>query len=287
MKVIIFNKKLLFLILATVFIIFLLVVLFSSHLFLNNSTVTSAQVISQEELSEKLRNLTNSSNNTAKNSNSNNNDGTTNNNNTNNDSKVAYLTFDDGPSPSATPMVLDILKEENVLASFFVVGKSVTKYPDLVKRAYQEGHYIANHGYSHNNEKLYKSDYDFLQEIKNTDTAIANAINVENYCSYIFRFPNGYMSNIYKAQKEHAVELLSSIGYSYIDWNCLNNDSMQKYSSAQLVNNLKKSIGSKQNLVILMHDTTDVSNSSLALKDSISLLRNEGYTFKNFYDLFE
>ena len=70
--------------------------------------------------------------------------------------KIAYLTFDDGPTTTATSKVLDILKSENVKATFFVLGKHVKENPDLVKRAYQEGHYIANHGYSHNNEILYK-----------------------------------------------------------------------------------------------------------------------------------
>ncbi len=61
---------------------------------------------------------------------------------TKSDKKVAYLTFDDGPTTKATAKILDILKEENVKATFFVVGKHVKENPDLVKRAYDEGHYI-------------------------------------------------------------------------------------------------------------------------------------------------
>ena len=68
-----------------------------------------------------------------------------------NKEKIAYLTFDDGPTTIATPTILDILKEEKVKATFFVIGKSVNKNPEIVKRAYNEGHYIANHGYDHNN----------------------------------------------------------------------------------------------------------------------------------------
>ena len=69
---------------------------------------------------------------------------------------IAYLTFDDGPTPVVTPKILDILKEENIKATFFVLGKSVDAHPEIVKRTYEEGHYIANHGYSHNNSILYK-----------------------------------------------------------------------------------------------------------------------------------
>ena len=72
--------------------------------------------------------------------------------------------------------VLDILKEEDVVATFFVVGKHVKENPELVKRAYDEGHFIANHGYNHNNSKLYKNDDSFINEIKNTDIEIGNAI---------------------------------------------------------------------------------------------------------------
>ncbi|CDE24130.1 predicted polysaccharide deacetylase [Clostridium sp. CAG:440] len=90
--------------------------------------------------------------------------------------KIAYLTFDDGPTLKATPKILDILKEEDVVATFFVVGKHVKETPELVKRAYDEGHFIANHGYNHNNSKLYKNDDSFINEIKNTDIEIGNAI---------------------------------------------------------------------------------------------------------------
>lgn len=197
--------------------------------------------------------------------------------------KIAYLTFDDGPTTSVTPKVLDILKEQNVKATFFVIGKSVEAHPEIVKRAYEEGHYIANHGYSHNNSKLYKSLDSFKNEIEKTDSAIGKALGKDDYCSHIFRFPNGFMSSNYKSKKKEAAKLLSQMNYAYIDWNCLNNDSIKKYSSSQLLSNLKKSCKNKNTLVVLMHDTKDVSNSSLALEDSISYLKSQGYTFRNFY----
>lgn len=199
--------------------------------------------------------------------------------------KVAYLTFDDGPTKSATPKILDILKEEDVKASFFVIGKYVKNHPDIVKRTYNEGHYIANHGYNHNNSVLYKNNESFLNEIRNTDIEISKAIGIDNYSSHIFRFPNGYSSAIYKNQKKEAVKLLHSIDYAYIDWNCLNKDSELHYNRNQLLNNFKKSSKNKNTLIILMHDTTDVSDSSSVLKDTILYLKNQGYIFRNFYDL--
>ena len=154
---------------------------------------------------------------------------------TKSEEKIAYLTFDDGPTLKATSKILDILKEEDVKATFFVVGKHVAKHPELIKREYLEGHYIANHGYHHDNLKLYESSDSFISEIKNTDIEIGKAIGIPNYCSHVFRFPNGYMSSHYKSKKKEVSKLLLDMNYTYIDWNCLNNDSVKKYSNARVI----------------------------------------------------
>lgn len=200
------------------------------------------------------------------------------------DEKKAYLTFDDGPTSKATSKILDVLKEENVKATFFVVGKHVKEYPELVKREYEEGHYIANHGYNHDNKLLYKNMESFKNEITSTDLEISKAIGVENYCSHIFRFPNGYMSHMYSSQKKEAIKVLHDLNYVYVDWNCLNKDSEQKVSNAQLLDNLKKTSKGKGTLIILMHDTADVNKTYDVLAESISYLKSQGYEFRNFYD---
>lgn len=206
---------------------------------------------------------------------------------TKNEKKVAYLTFDDGPTTSVTPKILDILKAENVKASFFVIGKYVDRHPEIVKREYEEGHYIANHGYDHDNSILYKSNESFKNEVEKTDIAIGKAIGVEDYCSHIFRFPNGFMSPANKSRKKEVLKVLEEMQYTYVDWNCLNNDSVKKYSKQQLLNNLKKTAKNKGSLVVLMHDTKDVNDSSTILKESIDYLKSKGYEFKNFYDLLQ
>ena len=200
------------------------------------------------------------------------------------DEKRAYLTFDDGPTTKATAKILDVLKEENVKATFFVVGKHVKENPELVKREYEEGHYIANHGYNHNNKILYRNMESFKNEITSTDAEIAKALGIDNYCSHIFRFPNGYMSHIYTSQKKEALKVLSNLNYVYVDWNCLNKDSERKYSDYQLINNLKKTSKNKGTLIILMHDTADVNKTYNIIKESVSYLKSEGYEFRNFYD---
>lgn len=260
MKILLLTKKTLLVCFLMIFIIILL-------LFFTFSSYSSLkiQVNSNDEISsefiDKVQNLTYGK------------------------EKIAYLTFDDGPTTSVTPKILDILKAENIQATFFVIGKSVEEHPEIVKRAYEEGHYIANHGYSHNNSVLYKNSESFVNEIKKTDLTIGKALGVEDYCSHIFRFPNGFIAPLYKSQKEEAVSLLSEMNYAYVDWNCLTKDSERKYTTSQLLNNLKQSSKNKNTLVVLMHDTKDVNDSSLVLKDSISYLKSQGYEFRNFYTL--
>lgn len=200
--------------------------------------------------------------------------------------KIAYLTFDDGPTEKMTPKILDILDEEEIPATFFVVGKHVKEHPELVKRAYDSGHYIANHTYSHNNNKIYQSTESFINEITSTDEAISEALGIKDYCSHVFRFPEGYMTNKYKAQKEKGLVALKELDYVYVDWNCLNKDSETKCSNNQLINNLINSSKNKTSLVVLMHDTGDVNNTNEVLKTSIEYLKNKGYEFRNFYDFF-
>ena len=99
-------------------------------------------------------------------------------------------------------------------------------------------------------------------------------------------FQTGYMSHINSSEKKKALNVLRDLNYVYVDWNCLNHDSEKIFSNEQLLNNLKKNSKNKGTLIILMHDTTDVSKSYSVLKESIDYLKSEGYRFSNFYDFF-
>lgn len=194
--------------------------------------------------------------------------------------KIAYLTFDDGPTSHITPQILDILDKSEVKATFFVIGKRVEENPEVLRRIYNEGHLIANHTYSHNNESIYQSKESFLNEIRKTDKIIGDILGIPNYNCRIFRFPNGSQAKAYYNEKQQAIEYLKEIDYTYIDWNSLNDDSMQKYTNDQLVENLKNSVEGKNPLVILMHDSGDVNDTYDALEDSLLYLMEEGYQFK-------
>jgi peptidoglycan/xylan/chitin deacetylase (PgdA/CDA1 family) len=107
----------------------------------------------------------------------------------NSEGKV-FLTFDDGPHFKNTPLILDILKEHGIKATFFVVGEELVKYPGLVRRMSSEGHGIAGHSWSHRRlpQLAFRDAWD---EFDRTKGAIQEAIGVE---AVFFRPPFGYVT---------------------------------------------------------------------------------------------
>lgn len=201
------------------------------------------------------------------------------------DKKIAYLTFDDGPSQTVTPQILDLLKQENVPVTFFVLGKNVKANPDLVKRAYQNGHYIANHGYSHDYETIYKSVNNVINEYNRTEKEIQKAIGVKEYQSHLFRFPGGSNGGKYANLKQKAKEELHKQNISFIDWNALTSDAAGANTKEKIVKNLKATVKDKNSVVILMHDASNKILTYETLPDVIQYLREQGYSFDNFYSI--
>lgn len=201
------------------------------------------------------------------------------------DTKRVFLTFDDGPSKSVTVPILDYLKQENIKANFFVLGSRVDLYPDIVKRAYKEGHYIANHGYSHKYSEIYESAQSVLDEYNKTNEAVKRAIGNPIYNTNIFRFPGGSVGGTYNQIKSEAKQLLEQNKIVSIDWNALNGDAEGLQTEEQLVNRLKETVQNKNSVVILMHDTGNKNLTYNSLPQIIEYLRQEGYEFKTFYDI--
>jgi len=203
----------------------------------------------------------------------------------NTEEKRVFLTFDDGPSKTVTPHILDILKNENIKATFFVLGSRVEYNPDLVKRAYKEGHYIANHGYSHIYSNIYCSIDTIFNEYNKTEACIQNAIENENYHSNLFRFPGGSNGGKYNKIKQEAKEELRKNNIAYLDWNALSNDSAGAKTKEDLMENIINTVGNKNSVVILMHDAGDKVLTYETLPDVIKFLKEKGYKFQNIYDL--
>ena len=170
------------------------------------------------------------------------------------DKKVAYLTFDDGPSNN-THQILDILKQNNIKATFFVLGSQVEIFPETTNRIYNEGHYIANHGYSHKYSEIYQSPEQVLNEFNQCNQIVAKTINVPEYNSHLFRFPGGSVGGKYAELKKQAITLLEQNDILHIDWNSLTGDSEKVNPTEEyLMDNLQKTTEGKNSLVILMHD---------------------------------
>ena len=201
------------------------------------------------------------------------------------ETKKAFLTFDDGPS-SVTNTILDVLKQENVKATFFVLGSRVEAKPDVVKRIYDEGHYIANHGYSHVYENIYASPQAVLDEYNRCNDAVKNAIGVPEYNSHLFRFPGGLTGGKYADIKNQANELLKQNDIVHVDWNALNGDAETNDLTIEFeLARLQETTQNKSSVVILMHDAPVKKVTAEALPQIISYLREQGYELKNFYDI--
>lgn len=201
------------------------------------------------------------------------------------DTKRVFLTFDDGPS-SVTPQILDELKKENIKATFFILGTNVKGREDVLKRMYEEGHYIANHGYTHSYSEIYQSPQTVLDEYNQCNDAVKNAIGVPEYNSHLFRFPGGLPGGKYANLKKEAKELLSKNDVLNIDWNALTGDAETNQLSVEFeLSRLSDTIGDKNSVVLLMHDTVTKSVTAEALPQIIANLRERGYEFKNFYEI--
>ena len=203
------------------------------------------------------------------------------------ETKRVFLTFDDGPSKNVTVSILDILKQENVKATFFVLGSRVELYPDIVKREYDEGHFIASHGYSHIYSQIYASPQSVLDEYNKSLVAIRNAIGEQEYNPHLFRFPGGYAGGKYALIKQEAATVLEQNGIMHVDWNALTSDAAGSTTTEQFLTELDRTVKQHTSVVVLMHDAGTKQATADALPQIIAYFRDRGFEFKNFYDVFK
>lgn len=201
------------------------------------------------------------------------------------ENKRVFLTFDDGPSNSVTPYILDLLKQENIKATFFVLGTKVEKNPELIKREFDEGHYIANHGYSHKYSEIYNNPQSVLDEYNKANDAIKNALCNPNYNSLVFRFPGGSSGGQYHDLKQQAKELLKQNGIASLDWNALTNDAAGADTKEKIMSNFYETIKNKTSIVILMHDASDKILTYECLPEIIKYFKDNNYSFQTLYDV--
>lgn len=203
------------------------------------------------------------------------------------DNKRVFLTFDDGPTQAVTPYILDLLNQENIKATFFVLGSRVEANPELVKREYNEGHFIANHGYSHKYSEIYLNSQSVLDEYNATNNAIKNALQNKNYNSLIFRFPGGSSGGKYAEVKSEAKELLEQNGIASLDWNALTNDAAGANTREKIMENFYATVKDKTSIVILMHDASDKILTYECLPEIIQYFKDNQYSFKTLQDVIQ
>ncbi|WP_236897658.1 MULTISPECIES: polysaccharide deacetylase family protein [Clostridium] len=200
--------------------------------------------------------------------------------------KVVYLSFDDGPSETNTPSILKTLKDENVKATFFVLGKAIDQSEankNLLKQEVEEGHAIGNHSYSHNYKYLYPNGSvntnNFMSEINKTNESLKKVLG-EDFSTRAIRFPGGHMS--WKNTGE-VDKIMKEKDYHYVDWNALSKDAEGPHKNAdQLTEEVKKTVGNKTKVVLLMHDTYGKEETAKALPGIIDYLKSQGYEFRTF-----
>lgn len=187
--------------------------------------------------------------------------------------KVAYLTFDDGPSANVTPKVLEILKENDIRATFFIIGSSAKQNPGLLKQEKEAGDSIGNHTYCHDYKYLYSSTDNFLNDLKKNEDVIHSIIG--DHDKTLVRFPGGSFGH---TSFQRAAE---AAGYHYIDWNVLNGDAEVQHSSVdRLVSRFRQTFLGQKKIVILMHDAATKETTAEALPQIIKILKDDGYQFR-------
>lgn len=189
---------------------------------------------------------------------------------------VIYLTFDDGPRSGTTDIILNILKEENVKATFFVTNSGPN---DLIKRAYREGHSIGLHTASHDYSVIYSSKENYFNDLKEVSDRVEKLTGEK---SMLIRFPGGSSNTISRKYCPGIMSYLTkevvNRGYRYYDWNIDSRDAEGgRFSADEIASNVTSSLSRDRVNMVLMHDIKVTTKD--ALRKIIKYGKEHGYTF--------
>lgn len=195
-----------------------------------------------------------------------------------NNEKLIALTFDDGPDKDFTPQVLDILKNNDVKATFFVVGENVGWNPEILKREYEEGHEIGNHTFTHIN--VSKKGYeDIYKEINDTQQAVKKVIGKE---PTLFRPP-------YRALSKNMCSIVKQKDMNVVLWSNLDPRDWSNPGVNYIVDTITSKVDN--GTIILLHDYNNLRNKRSqtiqALEIIIPKLKAMGYNFVTVSELIE
>ena len=189
-----------------------------------------------------------------------------------------YLTFDDGPSNN-TSKILDILKQEDIKATFFLVNFN-SSYNPVVKRIYDEGHSIGIHSYTHNYKLIYSSVSAYFDDLNKMNDKIKTITGSD---TKLLRFPGGSSNTISSFNKGIMTTLVKEVtnaGYHYFDWNVDSSDAWSARNSNDVYNNVINNLKKGTNIV-LMHDLSSNEKTVNVLEKIIKDAKEKGYIFAN------
>lgn len=187
--------------------------------------------------------------------------------------KVVYLSFDDGPGKH-TSEVLNILRNEDVPATFYVLGEHAERMPGMIKRIVSEGHALGNHTYNHEYNELYRNFETFWQQIKRTEDIINNIVG---FRPALVRAPGGTYGHF----DQTYFDLLKKGGYAVMDWNVDSGDSKRRnVPASDIVARATDVPAGMSSAVVLMHDGGAHAETVKALPDIIQYYKQQGYHFE-------
>lgn len=187
--------------------------------------------------------------------------------------KIAYLTFDDGPSKH-TPDTLRILRENNIKATFFITGWCIDGKEDILQQIIEDGHTIGLHSWSHDYDEIYASPEAWMNDFAKVYNKV---YDVTGKKAWAFRFPGGSYNNYNKPTADAIIAEMQRRGFSYFDWNAATSDATKSATYESCMEYLEESIYSDHS-VVLMHDSLELTPQYL--QDAIDLLKSEGYSFE-------
>src|SRR6202167_4993398 len=182
--------------------------------------------------------------------------------------RCVALTFDDGPDPMDTPKLLDLLREKNVKATFFVIGKRADQYPEILRRAWAEGHLIANHTWSHRPLFCFLTPSRLRTEIERGTESVRR---ICGFRPHLFRSPVGLRHPLLRPYLQDA-------GLEYVSWSIRARDTLTG-DSGVLARRILKQAASGD--IILLHDHLPGGTEVMleALPRVIDELRQRGFAF--------
>lgn len=192
--------------------------------------------------------------------------------------KEIYLTFDDGPSQN-TGEILNILKQNNIKATFFVVTNNhdTPEMHSMLQRIIREGHTIGIHSYSHNYELIYSSVKAYLSDFYK---AYQWVYEVTGVYPTIFRFPGGSINEYNGGVYREIITEMNRRGFTYYDWNMAAGDASEKQIPASMIEDTVLSQAkSVMRGIVLMHDSSGKETTVQALQGIIQGLQKQGFSF--------